>query len=150
MSKPDKHSAADRLQHMVQTLQDTNLPPEKRAELAAFYVHEQGLDAVPAIAGLIRTADEAQALRAKVKENDGNPLALEIFLAVEVRDGRTYAVVTRGGDDLRLPAQAEEVDGLEFGDPVLVDTKSGRLAGRDGELPCPGDVTGVVVRQRGA
>ncbi len=149
MAKPDKQSAADRLQHMEQTLQDTNLPPEKRAELAAFYVHEQGLDAVPAIASVIRTADEAQALRAKVNESEGNPLALEIFLAVEVRDGRTYAVVTRVGDDLRLPAQAEEVEGLEFGDPVLVDTKSGRLAGRDGELPCPGDVTSVVERVKG-
>ncbi|HEV3255656.1 MAG TPA: ATP-binding protein [Gemmataceae bacterium] len=128
---------------LLQSLQNPQVPPETRADLAIFTVAEHGMDARAALAQLIREADEGRAIKAKAEEEEGHPLSVETFVARSECLGRTFAVVTSAGSDLYVPCKPQEIEELVAGDAVLVDPKSARIVGRDGALPPTGDVVTV-------
>lgn len=136
--KVKSHTDAAKAQQIVE---ETKLDPQARAETLAYVVAEMGLDTVPMLTGLIQQADLGR--KKKSDDTDRPPLQpMRFFKSVNV-NGQPYAVVTGAQGSMYLPCADKDVDGLEFGDRILVDQKNGKLAGRDGAVPFAGDVVPI-------
>jgi hypothetical protein len=134
--------AAD-AQVLLQTLQAAATPAAARADFLIYNVTTHGLDMRPAVAQLIQEADEGRQLKAKAAEEERQPLFPEIFVGRVEHNGQPLALVTNGAGEVCLPAEPDQLDALDCGDPVLVDQKRGRIAGPDGAVPQTGDVVTV-------
>lgn len=138
-------NATEAQKKIAETLRTTTVPPRVRAETITYIVNEHGLDVVPPLEGLIREADEGRALKAQAKaaEDERHPLTREYYLDDFSTMGEPYAVVTNGPGDTYIPVKKEEIRGLKCGDPLLIDLKTGKIAGRDGALAPRGEVARI-------
>ncbi len=121
---------------------DDRMPVDDRADALIYSICEHGLDYRPVVRELLAEADTGRKLQKKAAAEDQTPLADELFVGT-IEQPRFSAVVTRGRDLAYLASTREAVEGLNQGDPVLIDVQSGRLAGRDGQVPAVGDVVTV-------
>lgn len=134
---------AEDLKHFLQSLQTPALTPDVRADQLMWAVTTHGTDTRPALVSLIKDADEGRKLKAEAEEAAGNPIARETLIGRFYHEGRLYAYITLGHGETGVPCQEEQLKDLVRGDPVLVDTKTLRLVGRDGAFPHPGEVVAV-------
>lgn len=139
----DLQSLTDLQKKLMELVQNGAVPPRARAEQLTYLVDEHGLDAVPAIESLVKSADEGRELKARAEQEQNRPLVAEHFIEKFEHDGRVLAAVTSGGGITYLPCGQDEVLGLKRGDPVLIDVAKVRIAGRDGALPRTGEVATV-------
>lgn len=140
-AKPTKNSPLDFVQ-AIEVCRDLKLDPKARAETLIYFVMEQGLDLAPPLAEILQEADKGRAKK-KDDEEDDTPLMPVRFVKHVKVEGKAYAVVTGPQGTTYLPCADKEVDGLEFGDSVLVNPKKGRVVGRDGAVPPAGEVVSV-------
>ncbi len=126
----------------IEICRQLNLPPKARAETLIYLVMEQGLDLAPALAEILNEADEGRVKKAE-EDEEHTPLLPVRFIAHVKVGGKAYAVVTGPQGTTYLPCSDQEIKGLEFGDSVLVDSKKGRVVGRDGAVPPAGEVVPV-------
>ncbi len=129
-------------QHVIEICRQLNLDPKARAETLIYLVMEQGLDLAPALAEILKEADEGRAKQAE-EDDEHTPLLPVRFIAHVSVAGKTYAIVTGPQGTTYLPCSDKEIKGLEFGDSVLVNSKKGRVVGRDGAVPPAGEVVPV-------
>ena len=122
--------------------QDLSLSPEARAESLIFLVTDYGLDLKAPLAKLLKQADQGRE-KSNEGEDEHTPLLPVRFIKQVSVTGKPYAVVTSSQGPNYLPCSEKEVEGLEFGDSVLVDPKKGRVVGRDGAVPPAGEVVPV-------
>ncbi|NLX99631.1 MAG: AAA family ATPase [Rhodopirellula sp.] len=128
--------------HCAEMVHDEGVKIDDRADVLIYHITEHGLDCRAVVRTLLAEADLGRKLQKAAEEVDQTPLADELFVDT-IEEPRFLAVVTRGRDLAYLPATREAVDGLKQGDPVLIDMKAGRLAGRDGKVAAVGDVATV-------
>jgi ATP-dependent 26S proteasome regulatory subunit len=136
-------SKSDESKKLLDAMRSSHVPPEARADMLIYATASAGLDYRPAVAELIKEADEGRKLQAKAKEDERQLLALEAYLGSVALGERQFAAVTSGSGEVFLPCRPDEIAGLERGDMVLVDHKNTRIVGRDGQMPRPGEVVTV-------
>ena len=113
---------------LAQMIRDEDLPPQERGDMLLYTLSEEGLDHRDTVARIIAEADLGRAARDQMESAQRNSLASERFLGTaEPTPGATYAIVTSGSRVIYLPASAEQLAGLQVGEPVLIDLESRRL-----------------------
>jgi hypothetical protein len=129
-------------QQLAELLGDHKIPPNDRCDALIYEIVDKGLDMRPTVRRLVEEAEVGRKLRDKLAAQEGHALIPERFIGT-VDKPRLYAQVTRGPGVVWLPAAPEEIENLQPGDPVLIDTQTDRIVGRDGQLPITGDVVEV-------
>ena len=120
---------------------NTSVSAKRRAETLAYLTVEHGLDIVPgALECLVIEADEGRELKAKKEEEDRNPLSPERFIGRFDEGLQPMAIVTTGQTDCYLPCRADEIEGLECGDSILLDVRNACVVGRNGHSQATGDI----------
>ena len=129
-------------QQLAELLGDHKVPSIDRCDALIYEIVDKGLDMRPVVRRLVEEAEVGRKLREKLAAQEGHTLVPERFIGT-VDKPRLYAQVTRGANVVWLPAAPEEVADLRPGDPVLIDSQTDRIVGRDGQLPITGDVVEV-------
>jgi len=127
---------------LAEMCRDEQAAVADRADALIYSICDKGLDFRPTVRGLLEEADIGRKFKRQQEAQDSNPLASEIYVG-KIETPRLFAVVTRGPEDVYLPTVAEDIEGLQPGDSVLVDFKANCIVSRDGQIPRAGDV--VVV-----
>ncbi len=133
--------------YFAQVLKDRTIGVKDRADILVYGVGEHGIDCRDAIADFVLQVDKVAEMAEMLALQEQATLVSERYLGTTERgEGNHYACVTRGPSNVYMPIVPADVQGLNFGDQVLVDPKSDRIVGRDLAAPKSGDVVRVESR----
>ena len=127
----------------LEVCRNTAIPVRARAETAAMLTAELPLDAIPMLEQVFKEADFGREKMKEEAEENRAPLLRATFMGRCQVAGKLYAALATPGGDTYLPCKEAMLAELKMGDPVLIDTKTSRIVGCDGQVPPGGEVVTV-------
>ena len=127
----------------LEVCRNTAIPVRARAETAAMLTAELPLDAIPMLEQVFKEADIGREKMKEEAEENRAPLQRVTFIGPCQVSGKPFAAVATPSGDTYLPCQEQQLADLKTGDPVLIDTKTARVVGSDGQVPAGGEVVTV-------
>jgi hypothetical protein len=127
----------------LETCRNTAIPARARAQNFVMLTAEMPLDAIPLTEQLLVEADYGRERMKEEAEENRAPLVRAIYLQTCQVAGRFYAALATPTGETYLPCKEGQLADLKTGDPVLIDTKTTRVVGSDGQVLPGGEVVTV-------
>ena len=136
-------STAANLAKSLETCRNTAIPVRARAETFALLTAEMPLDAIPIAEQIFKEADFGRKKMQEEEDEERAPLVRATFMQTCQVGRRCYAALATSAGETYLPCKEEQLADLRIGDPVLIDTKTSRVVGSDGQVQPGGEVVTV-------